>query len=89
MPTKRRGGHRPIPKARVLRRSALSRKDVTRAEYNYIIKMLNERKGILDALRDAVNGLEHVTDIQFKRMAQIQADLDEIMQGWQRLKAGR
>ena len=78
MPTKRRAGHRRIPKARVLRRSALRRKGVTRAEYNYIIAVLNERKGILDALRDAVTGLEHVTEIQFKRIAQLQADIDAL-----------
>jgi len=91
MPVKRRSRHRSrrIPKARVLRPSAQSRTDVTRAEYNHIIKILNERNEILNALRDGVQGLEHVTDIQFKRIAQMQADLDEVKRAWQRLKMTR
>ena len=88
---KRRSCHRSrrIPKARALRPAALSRTDVARAEYNHIIAILNERNEILNALRDGVQGLEHVTDIQFKRMAQMQADLDEIKRAWQRLKMTR
>jgi hypothetical protein len=74
----------PIPKARRLRTSPLSRKDVTRAEYNRIIDILNERNQILNALRDAVKGLEHVSDIQFKRIAQVQADVDRMVQALDR-----
>jgi hypothetical protein len=89
MPAKPRRRSRRIPKARVLRPSAQSRTDVTRAEYNHIIAILNERNEILNALRDGVQGLEHVTEIQFKRMAQMQADLDAFKQAWQRLKMAR
>jgi hypothetical protein len=91
MAAKRRSRHRSrrIPKARVLRTSPPSRTDVTRAEYKHIIDILNERNEILNALRDGFQGLEHVTDIQFKRIAQIQADLDEIKRAWQRLKVTR
>ena len=91
MPTKRRSRRRSrrIPKARALRPSPQSRTDVTRAEYNHIIAILNERNEILNALRDGVQGLEHVTEIQFKRIAQIQADLDAIKEAWHRVKLVR
>jgi hypothetical protein len=55
---------------------------VTRGEYNRIIDVLNERNHILNALRDAVDGLEHISEIQFKRMAQLQAELDEVKRAW-------
>jgi hypothetical protein len=71
----------------VLRRSSPHRIDVTRREYNRIIDILNERNVILNGLRDAaaalqdaVMRLEHGSDIQFKRIAQLQADLDVINQ---------
>ena len=70
---------RRIPKARRLRTPALSRKDVTRAEYNRIIEILNERNEILNALR-------HNSDVQFQRIAQIQADVDSIQRALERRK---
>jgi hypothetical protein len=76
-----------IPKARPLRTPPLSRVDVTRAEYNQIIDVLNERNAILNGLREAVRTLEHVSDIQFKRFAQLQADVDRIVQALDRRKA--
>jgi hypothetical protein len=67
--------------------------DATRGEYNRIIDILNERNVILNRLREALNelrdavaGLEHASDIQFKRIAQVQADLDIIKQAGERTK---
>jgi len=82
----RRKASRHIPKAARLRTSALGRKDVTRAEHNRIIDTLNERKKILDALGDALNELRHESDVQFKRIAQLQADIDRLMQALDRRK---
>lgn len=47
------------------------RVDVTRAEFNRIVDLLNERGGIIDELL-------HNQEIQFKRIAQLQAELDEL-----------
>jgi hypothetical protein len=77
---------RHIPKARQLRRSPLTRIDVTRGEYNRIIDVLNERNVILNSLRDAIRDLQQTSDIQFKRIAQLQAELDGIKRAWERLK---
>jgi hypothetical protein len=68
-----------IPKAPRPRRSALERRDVTRAEFNQVIDLLHERGEILA-------GLMKELQIQFKRMAQIQSELDEVRQAWQRWK---
>ena len=59
--------------------------DVRRAEYNYIIDVLNERKIILNRLREGLERLEQTADIQFKRIAQIQVDLDEVKNAWQKV----
>ena len=77
---------RRIPKARPVRRSPLGRVDVTRGEYNRIVDILNERNVILNGLRDALERLENASDIQFKRIAQIQADLDVTRQARDRIK---
>jgi hypothetical protein len=68
----------PIPKARSVPRPPLTRADVTRAEFNRIIDILNARNVILNALREGPERLEHAMDVQFHRIAQIQAELDEI-----------
>jgi hypothetical protein len=52
--------------------------DVTRAEFNRIIDLLNERGDIL-------NGLRHNQDVQFHRIAQLQAELDQLKRAWERL----
>ena len=70
---------RRVPKAPRLRVSPLKRTDVTRAEYNRIIEILNERNEIL-------NGLRHNSDVQFQRIAQIQADVDLIKRALEKLK---
>jgi len=83
---RRKRSSRRIPKARRLPRTAASRIDVTRAEYNRIIDILNERNGILNALREAIERLEQSSATQFKRMAQMQADLDEVKRAWERVR---
>lgn len=60
--------------------------DVTRREYNRIIDTLNQRNKTVNDLRDGVNGLQQASDIQFKRIAQIQAELDGIKGAWERVK---
>ncbi len=47
------------------------RVDVTRAEFNQIIDLLNERGAI-------INGLVHNQEIQFTRIAQLQAEIDAL-----------
>ena len=58
--------------------------DVTRAEYNHIIDVLNERKIIINGFREALERLEQTADVQFRRIAQIQADLDDVRKAWQK-----
>jgi len=79
---------RRIRKARRLPRSPLSRKDVTRGEYNRIIDILNDRAVILNEFRDAIHELKQASDIQFKRIAQLQADLDTLRRTWERMRVG-
>jgi len=54
------------------------RMDVTRAEFNRVIDLLNERGDILNSLR-------HNQDVQFHRIAQLQAELDQIKRAWERV----
>ena len=51
-----------------------------------MIDILNERAVILNDFRDAINELKRANDVQFKRVAQVQADLDVIKQAWNRIK---
>ena len=53
--------------------------DVTRDEFDRVIAMLNERGSIM-------NDLAHNQDVQFKRIAQLQAELDLIKRAWERLR---
>jgi hypothetical protein len=64
-----------IAKAPRLRRSPLTRTDVTRAEYNNIIEVLNQRGEI-------INDLRRELEVQFKRIAQMQSELDEVRRAW-------
>ena len=64
-----------IAKAPMLRRSPQRRFDVTRAEYNHIIDVLNERG-------DIINDLRRELEVQFKRIAQMQSELDEVRRAW-------
>lgn len=75
---KRRSRPPTIPKARIIRPSPLTRIDVRRGEFDRLIRILNERNAMLNALRDAVQGLERASEVQFKRIAQMQAELDQL-----------
>jgi hypothetical protein len=59
---------RPTKRARRIPRT--QRIDVTRAEFNRVIDILNERGQIL-------NDIRHNQEVQFKRIAQLQAELDQ------------
>ena len=74
MPAKRRlvKSVQPIPKSR--------RVDVTRGEFDRVIDLLNERGRIL-------NDLLENQEIQFKRIAQMQAALDRATHDLQTLMA--
>jgi hypothetical protein len=75
---KRRSG-RParVAKARSVR-SSPHRVVVTRAEYNGIIDILNERSAVLNAIREAIERLERADEVQLARTAQLQVELDLI-----------
>ena len=53
--------------------------DVTRAEFNRVIAILNERGAIINGLRDN-------QEMQFKRIAQLQAELDLLRRAWERTR---
>src|SRR3954469_16153218 len=61
---------RPVPKSR--------RVDVTRAEFDRVIDLLNERGAITNAIREHVERNTRELDVQFTRLAQIQVDLDSL-----------
>lgn len=56
------------------------RVDVRRDEFNRMIDLLNERGNI-------INGLLKTQEIQFKRIAQLQADVDALTRQVERLNA--
>jgi hypothetical protein len=65
----------------VRRIPAARRIDVTRAEFNRTIALLNERGKIL-------NDLRHNQDVQFQRLAQLQAEVDLIRGALDKLRRG-
>ena len=68
---------RAMPKLKRL--SALSRRDVTRQEYNHVVDLLNRRGEI-------IAGIQRELETQFKRIAQIQSELDEVRRGWLKMR---
>jgi hypothetical protein len=56
-----------IPKAK--------RRGVTRAEYNGLVELLNERGQMIASINKTL-------DLQFQRIAQLQAELDHIRMAW-------
>jgi hypothetical protein len=70
-PTRRR--HRSIPRIPKSRRF-----DVSRDEFNRVIDVLNKRGEILQASLDQMRG---DLDVQFKRIAQLQIELDRVKKG--------
>jgi cob(I)alamin adenosyltransferase len=86
MPLKRRPRSKPIPKIRVRKGSAIN---VTRAEFDAVIKLLNERGEIINDIRrelhstcrDLASQVEknrHMLEIQFTRIAQLQQEIDAL-----------
>jgi arginine deiminase len=69
---------RTIPKPRHVRRSPLTRVDVTRAEHDRVVDILNERNVILNALRDAVNELRRVSNAEVKRNDRLESAVDQL-----------
>ncbi len=67
------------PTKRVRRIPRTQRVDVRREEFNRVIDLLNERGQILNDLRQN-------QEVQFKRIAQLQAELDQIKRAWDRMK---
>jgi len=72
MPTKRRA-HQSIPKIPKSRRF-----DVSRGEFNRVIDLLNKRGEILHEYRISLDQMRRDLDIQFKRIAQLQSELDRV-----------
>lgn len=65
-------------RAREVGRIAKARRmDVRREEFNRLIDLLNERGELL-------NRILREQEIQFQRIAQLQAELDHIRQAWSR-----
>jgi hypothetical protein len=73
-------------KERHLARSPQRRFNVTRAEYNRVIDILNERTAILNEFRDAIDLLRRESAMQLRRTGEIQAELDDVKKAWQRMK---
>ena len=72
-PNRKRPVHRPIPRISKSRRF-----DVSRGEFNHVIDLLNERGKILQEYRMSLDQMRRDLDIQFKRIAQLQLELDQI-----------
>ena len=64
----------------VRRLPASKRTDVTREEYNELVDILNRRGEIVEEIQREL-------ETQFKRMAQIQTELDEVRRAWVKIKA--
>lgn len=62
-----------------VRRVAKSRRvDVTRGEFNHVVDLLNQRGLIMNEVALQVEKNARNLELQFTRLAQIQADLDLI-----------
>ena len=60
---------------------------VRRAEFNSLIDLLNERGQLLNRFVEEQQQMLKEQQIQFQRIAQIQAELDSLKQAWTRLKS--
>lgn len=87
MPTKRRLRPRRVRKVRPVRRAGPL--NVTRAEFDAVIKLLNERSKIINGIQRELESLSRELSAQvqqnrrelqtqFTRMAQIQQELDDV-----------
>ena len=73
--TKSKGSKPKLKTSTARRRSSRDQVDVTRREYNEIVAILDRRGEIIEGLRREL-------ETQFKRMAQIQSELDEVRSAW-------
>ena len=71
--TLKRRPHRSIPRIPKSRRF-----DVSRDEFNRVIDLLNTRGEILQEYRSSLDQMRRDLDIQLKRIAQLQIELDQI-----------
>jgi hypothetical protein len=78
MPPRLRSGVR-APRPR-LRRG--SRRDVTRDEFDRLVAFQHEQAAFMDDLKREL-------EVQFERIAQIQAELDLLKRAWARLPGAR
>jgi len=79
--SRRRGNRIPrIPKAR--------QTGVSRDEFNRVIEMLNQRGKVLEEYGNALTTIRRDLDVQFRRIAQLQAELDQIKQAWAKMALG-
>ena len=81
MPSKR-SRSKPIPRIRFRKASAIN---VTRAEFDAVIELLNKRGEIINALHQACRDLgsqveknRQTLEIQFTRIAQLQVEIDAL-----------
>jgi hypothetical protein len=58
---------------------------VTRAEFNRAVVRLNERGETIRQQGAALERVRHDLDIQFRRIAELQAELDRIKKAWMKL----
>ena len=72
MPIKRR------PRQTIPRIPKSRRFDVSRGEFNHVIDLLNKRGKILQEYRVSLDQMRRDLDIQFKRIAQLQSELDRV-----------
>ena len=79
MPRKRPKSKPRVKVPSVRRLPASKRTDVTREEYNQLVDILNRRGEIIEGIRREL-------ETQFKRMAQIQTELDEVRRAWVKTK---
>jgi hypothetical protein len=86
MPLKGRPRPTAIPKIRFRKGSAIN---VTRAEFDAVIKLLNQRVGVINAMRRELHATcrnlasqveknRQMLDIQFTRIAQLQQEIDAL-----------
>jgi hypothetical protein len=63
---------------------------VTRAEFNAVIALINARGDIINDIKSRLEAsdqeIRRILDIQFQRIAQLQAELDEVRRAWTRTK---
>jgi hypothetical protein len=74
-----------LPKAPLIPKSR--RLDVTRGEFNGLIELLNRRSAVINEIGQQVEKNARNIEVQFTRIAQIQADLDQIKRTLTRLNA--